>query len=75
MVAFTRPRKLVIPTDSSVSINGGGATGAATLSINPGRSKEPLKAGAVITRCIPASSLEDEIGDFIFGNGGLGDSQ
>ena len=75
LVAFTRPRKLVIPADSSVSVEGSGAMGAAALSINPGRSTEPLKPDAVITRSVPASSLEDEIGDFIFGDGGLDDSE
>jgi phospholipid/cholesterol/gamma-HCH transport system substrate-binding protein len=75
VVTFTRPRDLALPADSALAVRGGGPSASASVSIVPGHSPSALQTGGTITRTAPARSLEDDIGDFIFGNGGLGDTQ
>ena len=44
------------------------------LAIEPGRATSHLAPGAVVTTTIPAESLEQQVGNYIFGDGGVGGS-
>ncbi len=63
---------LAVPSDSQFAIRGGG-TGDGVLEIEPGHAATHLAAGAVVTATIPAESLEQQVGNYIFGSGGLGE--
>ena len=62
---------VAIPTDSRFAIEGGGM-GDGVLTIEPGHATTHLAAGAVVTATVPAVSLEQQVGNYIFGGGGLG---
>ncbi len=70
-VDLTVAAPLAIPTDSRFAIEGGGA-GDGLLAIEPGHAATHLASGAVVTATVPAISLEQQVGNYIFGNGGLG---
>lgn len=63
---------LALPSDTQFAILGGGM-GDGVLEIEPGHAATHLQSGAVVTATIPAESLEQQVGNYIFGNGGLGE--
>ena len=63
---------LALPSDTQFAIRAGG-TGDGVLEIEPGHAATHLSAGAVVTATIPAESLEQQVGNYIFGSGGLGE--
>lgn len=63
---------LALPSDSRFAIRSGG-TGEGVLEIEPGHAATRLAAGAVVTATIPNESLEQQVGNYIFGSGGLGE--
>ena len=63
---------LALPTDSRFAIRGG-STGDGVLEIEPGHAATHLASGAVVTSTDPAESLEQQVGNYIFGSGGLGE--
>ncbi len=64
---------LAVPSDSRFAIQGGSGSDG-VLAIEPGRSATHLAQGAVVTATIPAESLEQQVGNYIFGTGGLGEN-
>ncbi len=73
-VVFTVDRKVCLPDDSSLALENGGTSSSAVLSLSRGKSLTCLLAGSVVRHTVPAASLEHDIGDYIFGNGGLADT-
>ena len=73
-VHFTLSRKYDLPTDSSLAIGSSLSSTSAGIDIHPGSSDKKLRTGNTVTRTLPVSSLEDAIGDYVFGNGGFSDS-
>jgi phospholipid/cholesterol/gamma-HCH transport system substrate-binding protein len=65
-------RRVGIPVDSRFVIAGGGM-GGGVLAIEPGHAAAKLADGAVVTATVPGVSLEQQVGNYIFGNGGVGD--
>ena len=63
--------RIAIPTDSRFAISGGGM-GDGVLTIEPGHAASRLASGAIVTATVPAESLEQQVGNYIFGDGGLG---
>ncbi|MFI3241071.1 MAG: outer membrane lipid asymmetry maintenance protein MlaD [Alphaproteobacteria bacterium] len=55
-----------LPTDSSAIIVGDGLMGDKFIKIEPGRSKEFLKDGDILTNTKDFKSLEDMVGEVIF---------
>ncbi|GBQ99998.1 outer membrane lipid asymmetry maintenance protein MlaD [Gluconacetobacter liquefaciens] len=70
-VRFTVDRALSLPNDSAVVIGSATMTSDNSLMIQPGKAKDRLTAGAVITNAQEAVSLEQQVSNYIFGNGGL----
>ena len=62
---------IAIPTDSRFAITGGGMSDG-VLAIEPGRATSHLAQGAVVTATVSAESLEQQVGNYIFGDGGIG---
>ncbi len=73
-VRFTMARRVQVPADTGLTIQGGGFSGLAVVGVEPGSAASRLKAGSLIARTSPAQSLENEVGEFIFGNAGLADA-
>ncbi len=73
-VVFTVNRKVCLPDDSSLALQSGGTSSSAVLTLSRGKSLTCLLAGSVVRHTVPAGSLEHDIGDYIFGNGGLADT-
>lgn len=69
VVAFTTRSRLTIPSDSALTVAAAGPTGGDVLVLEPGSSPAPLAAGTLITRTTPATTLESQVGDYIFGAG------
>ncbi|MBB2204834.1 MlaD family protein [Gluconacetobacter takamatsuzukensis] len=70
-VRFTVDRALSLPADSGVMIGSATMTSDDSLMIQPGTAKDRLAPGAVITNAQEAVSLEQQVSNYIFGNGGL----
>lgn len=70
-VRFTVDRALSLPADSGVTIGSATMTSDDSLMIQPGTAKDRLAPGAVITNAQAALSLEQQVSNYIFGNGGL----
>jgi phospholipid/cholesterol/gamma-HCH transport system substrate-binding protein len=70
-VGFTLNRDLSLPADSGVAIGSATMTSDDALMIQPGTASARLAPGAVITNAQEAVSLEQQVSNYIFGNGGL----
>lgn len=70
-VAFTVDRAVMLPADSGVMIGSATMTSDDSLMIKPGKAPGRLAPGAVITDAQEAVSLEQQVSNYIFGNGGL----
>lgn len=70
-VRFTVDRALSLPSDSAVVIGSATMTSDNSLMIQPGKAKDRMAAGTVITNAQGAVSLEQQVSNYIFGNGGL----
>ncbi|GBQ30406.1 MCE family protein [Gluconacetobacter azotocaptans] len=70
-VRFTVDRNLSLPADSGVMIGSATMTADDALMIVPGTAPARLAPGAVITNAQEAVSLEQQVSNYIFGNGGL----
>lgn len=64
-------RRIAVPSDSRFAIAGG--SGSGLVAITPGHATTVLANGASVTNTESAESLEQEVGNYIFGGGGLGD--
>ncbi len=69
-VRFRIDQSIHLPMDSRLSIGSPGLTAANALMIEPGHSKQRMKADGVLTDTCEAVSLEDQVSRYIFGNGG-----
>lgn len=70
-VGFTLDRTLSLPEDTSISIGSPTLTADTALLVQPGRATAMLGPGAVVTNTREPLSLEQQISNYIFGNGGL----
>ncbi|GBQ65709.1 toluene ABC transporter periplasmic protein [Komagataeibacter swingsii DSM 16373] len=70
-VGFTLDRTLSLPEDTTLSIGSPTLTADTALLVQPGQSADRLKPGAVITNTREPLSLEQQVSNYIFGNGGL----
>lgn len=70
-VGFTVDRALQLPADSAVTIGSATMTDEDALMVQPGKAPTHLAPGAVITNAQEAVSLEQQVSNYIFGNGGL----
>jgi len=71
-VDFTVPRSLHLPADTTLGIASPTMTADNALTINPGKSTTVLPIGATISRTTDQVSLEQQVSDYIFGGGTLG---
>lgn len=71
VVHFTVDDSLHFPVDSTLTIGSASMSGAGTLMIEPGKSTHLTKAGDVLTSTREPVSLEQQVSNYIFGNGGL----
>ena len=69
-VHFTVEDGLSLPADSRVSIGSATPTSQDALMIEPGHAPTRLAPGATIADTCDASSLEQQVSQYIFGNGG-----
>lgn len=69
-VDFTVANAVALHPDASLSV-GGSTSGASTLALSAGHRPGRLPAHALITDVHPSLSLEQTVGDYIFGAGGL----
>ncbi|WP_415574445.1 MlaD family protein [Komagataeibacter saccharivorans] len=70
-VGFTVDRTLSLPEDTSISIGSPTLTADNALMIEAGHATTMLRPGAVITNTREPVSLEQQVSNYIFGNGGL----
>lgn len=69
-VRFSVRDGISLPTDSRVSIGSATLTSQDALMIEPGHAAGRLPPGAAITDSCDATSLEQQVSEYIFGNGG-----
>ncbi|GBQ90072.1 toluene ABC transporter periplasmic protein [Acetobacter nitrogenifigens DSM 23921 = NBRC 105050] len=72
-VAFEVDDRLHFPTDSTLSVGSATMSGDNALIIEPGASSVLTKAGDVLGNTREPMSLEQQVSNYIFGNGGLPD--
>lgn len=72
-VGFTLDRDIALPDDSSLAIGSPSLTADTALLVQAGQSSGRLAPGAVVTNTQEPLSLEQQISNYIFGNGGLPD--
>lgn len=70
-VAFSVREHLSLPVATSVRISAASMTGGNVLEVVPGKGRDSLKNGAIITDAFPMLSLEQQISNYIFGAGKL----
>ncbi|NHN84308.1 MCE family protein [Acetobacter musti] len=71
VVDFEVNNTLHFPTDSVLTVGSTTLSGDNALMIEPGTSKQLTKAGDVLTSTREPTSLEQQVSNYIFGNGGL----
>ena len=71
-VTFQLDGALKLPVDTRLSIGSSSLTSGAALMVNPGRSHRMLSSNATLTDTCEATSLEQQISQYIFGNAGAG---
>ncbi|MDG6093778.1 MlaD family protein [Acetobacter sp. AN02] len=71
-VAFDIDSRLKLPEDSLLTIGSATLSGENALMIQPGHSEKTVSSGAEMTNTQEPVSLEQQIGNYIFGSGGLG---
>lgn len=69
-VQFVVPRTLNLPIDTKVAIGSSTLTSANALMVMPGKLRQILKPGAIITDTCELASLEQQVSQYIFGSGG-----
>ncbi|MCH4090377.1 MlaD family protein [Acetobacter sp.] len=71
VVRFEVNDTLHFPVDSVLSVGSTTMSGDNALMIEPGKSSQMTKAGDVLTNTREPLSLEQQVSNYIFGNGGL----
>ncbi|GBR08022.1 outer membrane lipid asymmetry maintenance protein MlaD [Acetobacter oeni] len=71
VVRFEVNDTLHFPTDSILSVGSATMSGDNALMIEPGTSQQLTKAGDVLANTREPTSLEQQVSNYIFGNGGL----
>ena len=71
-VMFRIDDRYRLPMDTSLSIGSSGFTAANALIIDPGHEAQTFAPGATIRNTRELRSLEQTVGQYIFGSGGLG---
>ncbi|MFT8719452.1 MlaD family protein [Acetobacter sp.] len=71
VVNFEVNDTLHFPIDSELSVGAMTMSGDNALLVEPGKSSQLTKAGDVITNTREPVSLEQQVSNYIFGNGGL----
>lgn len=71
VVDFEVNASLHFPIDSVLTVGSTTLSGDSALMIEPGTSRQLTKAGDVITSTREPLSLEQQVSNYIFGNGGL----
>ncbi|EHH68509.1 putative toluene tolerance protein [Gluconobacter morbifer G707] len=71
-VAFTMDRRITLPDDTAVGINAPTMTADNALEIHPGHSRTALPPGGTIRDTQDQLSLEQQVSNYIFGGGSLG---
>ncbi len=69
-VRFTVDDAIRLPTDTRLSIGSASLTSANALMVAPGKAASMLAAGATVTDTCELTSLEQQVSQYIFGNGG-----
>ncbi len=69
-VTFELDQALRLPTDTRLSIGSSTLTSAEALLVDPGNSHRMLPSGAMLTDTCEPTSLEQQVSQYIFGNGG-----
>ena len=69
-VTFQLDRALKLPIDSKLSIGSSTLTSGEALLVEPGRSHVTLPPGGTVTDTCEPASLEQQVSQYIFGNGG-----
>lgn len=71
-VSFTVQTAMHLPTDSSAAITSDGLLGGKYLALTPGGEDKVIPTGGAITITQSSVNLEQLVGKYIFGAGGLG---
>lgn len=69
-VRFQIEQELRLPVDTRLSIGSSTLTSGNALLIRPGKSTQMVSSGATLTNTCELVSLEQQISQYIFGNGG-----
>lgn len=69
-VSFTVDDAIRLPTDTRLSIGSASLTSSNALMVEPGKAAGMLAKGATVTDTCEATSLEQQVSQYIFGNGG-----
>ncbi|GBQ68685.1 toluene ABC transporter periplasmic protein [Ameyamaea chiangmaiensis NBRC 103196] len=72
IVHFRIDRRLSLPSDSVLTVGAPSMTGDNALLIEPGHGPERLASGALVTNTREPLSLEQQVSNYIFGAGSLG---
>ncbi|OPY60698.1 MAG: putative phospholipid ABC transporter-binding protein MlaD [Syntrophorhabdaceae bacterium PtaU1.Bin034] len=66
-VAIKIQKDVVVYSDGSAAINTAGLIGDKFIKIDPGGAGEPLNPGSYITNTVTPASIEELVGQYIFG--------
>ncbi|WP_395496266.1 MlaD family protein [Acetobacter sp. KSO5] len=72
IVRFRLNSELKLPEDSTLTIGSSTLSSDNALIIEPGKSHTPVAPGTMMTHTIEPSSLEQQVSNYIFGGGNLG---
>ncbi|QHC36154.1 MlaD family protein [Komagataeibacter xylinus] len=70
-VGFTLDRTVLLPEDTAISIGSPTLTADTALMVEAGQAPGRIAPGTVITNTREPLSLEQQVSNYIFGNGGL----
>ncbi|GBQ45911.1 toluene ABC transporter periplasmic protein [Komagataeibacter sucrofermentans DSM 15973] len=70
-VGFTLDRTVLLPEDTTISIGSPTLTADTALMVEAGQAPGRIAPGTVITNTREPLSLEQQVSNYIFGNGGL----